>query len=183
MSAEARRELVARRNALSAAERESATAIVNRLLIQLSRERDFKRVAVYLAIKGELSLASFIEWLHREQRKVYLPKIDQPQQGEMQFIRFAPSTELEIADFGLTEPPAEGETLDARALELVCAPLLGFHGHTRMGWGKGYYDRCFAFRLRRQPPPLLVGVAFACQELAEIDAQPWDVPMDRIIRA
>ena len=70
---------------------------------------------------------------------------------------------------------------DAVQIELVLVPLLGFdrHGH-RLGYGGGYYDRSFAFLKTRIRPtePLLVGIAYALQELPQIDAEAWDVTLD-----
>ena len=50
----------------------------------------------------------------------------------------------------------------------------------RIGYGGGYYDRSFAFRRTAPAPPRLVGVAYACQELPELAAEDWDVPLDAV---
>jgi 5-formyltetrahydrofolate cyclo-ligase len=49
--------------------------------------------------------------------------------------------------------------------------------------GGGYYDRTFAFlRGRRQLlKPKLVGLAFACQEVPPIAANPWDIRLFSVI--
>jgi 5-formyltetrahydrofolate cyclo-ligase len=50
--------------------------------------------------------------------------------------------------------------------------------------GAGYYDRALRRRLDRDAAgqrPLLIGVAFACQQLDEIPASPWDVPLDLVV--
>ncbi|NMW25346.1 5-formyltetrahydrofolate cyclo-ligase, partial [Rhodanobacter denitrificans] len=50
----------------------------------------------------------------------------------------------------------------------------------RLGHGGGYYDRSFAFLNEQVRPtePLLVGIAYAFQELPEVDEEDWDVPLD-----
>ena len=50
------------------------------------------------------------------------------------------------------------------------------------GYGGGYYDRSFAFLNEQVRPtePLLVGIAYAFQELPEVGNKAWDVPLDFI---
>jgi 5-formyltetrahydrofolate cyclo-ligase len=60
-------------------------------------------------------------------------------------------------------------------------PLLGFDRRgNRLGHGGGYYDRSFGFLNEQVRPtePLLVGIGYAFQELAQVDEQAWDVPLD-----
>ena len=58
-------------------------------------------------------------------------------------------------------------------------PLLGFDRFgTRLGYGGGYYDRTLQQLKKR---PLLVGIAFAAQELDTIPREPHDVPLDMIV--
>ena len=48
--------------------------------------------------------------------------------------------------------------------------------------GGGFYDRHFAYTLRsRIHKPFLIGVAYACQEVTAIDAQPHDIKLDAIL--
>ena len=53
----------------------------------------------------------------------------------------------------------------------------------RLGTGGGFYDRVFEFRRWRRfwHAPLLVGLAYACQELERIAARPHDVLLDAVV--
>jgi len=63
--------------------------------------------------------------------------------------------------------------------DLVLMPLLGFDNQgTRLGYGGGYYDRTLTVLPKK---PLLVGLAFAAQELAHIPREDHDVPLDMVI--
>jgi 5-formyltetrahydrofolate cyclo-ligase len=70
-------------------------------------------------------------------------------------------------------------------IDVVVLPVVGFDRRgNRLGMGAGYYDRALRRRqdaARAWRRPLLVGVAFACQELPAIPASPWDVPLDLIV--
>ena len=100
-------------------------------------------------------------------------------------LRFAPwraGDPLVTNRYGIPEPDVEpSSALDAREMAVVVTPLVGFdaRGH-RLGMGGGWYDRSFAFRRARSAPPLLVGAAFAQQQLDILDAADWDVPLDAI---
>jgi 5-formyltetrahydrofolate cyclo-ligase len=49
--------------------------------------------------------------------------------------------------------------------------------------GGGYYDRTLAFKKQQKMAknPKLYGLAFDCQEVAKLNAEPWDVPLNAII--
>ncbi len=81
--------------------------------------------------------------------------------------------------FGTAGPGEEAEILDP-ALMLV--PLSAFDSNgNRIGYGAGHYDRAIA-RLRSMGrAPELVGVAFSCQEVDAVPAEPHDVPLGAIL--
>lgn len=100
-------------------------------------------------------------------------------------LRFAPwraGDPLVTNRYGIPEPDVEpSSALDARDMAVVVTPLVGFdaRGH-RLGMGGGWYDRTFAFRRTQAAPPLLVGAAFALQQVDALEAAEWDVPLDAI---
>ncbi|PBS11582.1 5-formyltetrahydrofolate cyclo-ligase [Lysobacteraceae bacterium NML93-0792] len=100
-------------------------------------------------------------------------------------LRFAPwraGDPLVTNRYGIPEPDVEtSSALDAHAMAVVVTPLVGFdaRGH-RLGMGGGWYDRTFAFRRTQAAPPLLVGAAFALQQVDALEAAEWDVPLDAI---
>ena len=64
---------------------------------------------------------------------------------------------------------------------VVLLPLLGFDAAgRRLGNGGGYYDRALA-GVRPGGRPLLLGYAYAAQELTEVPAEPWDVRLDAVV--
>ena len=62
--------------------------------------------------------------------------------------------------------------------DLILVPLIAIDGSgTRLGRGKGHYDRALA-RLRKSGARL-VGIGWAPQRLTEeIPADDWDIPLD-----
>lgn len=85
--------------------------------------------------------------------------------------------------YGIPEPLLTADAcLAPEAMQAVIVPVVGFtRNGRRLGMGGGYYDTSFAFRKARPAPPLLIGVAYACQEIEALDAQDWDVPLDAVV--
>ena len=85
---------------------------------------------------------------------------------------------------GIPEPVAQaGARLRSTDLDVVLVPLLGFDRRgNRLGSGAGFYDRSFAFlgAMQRPARPVLVGIGYHFQEVAEITPESWDVKLDFI---
>lgn len=155
----------------------AADRVATSILAHLRRER-WRRIAAYAAVASELDLSPLFAQLP-EQIELHLPAID----GEtMCFRRWRPGDPLVAGRHGIAQPADGAAVVEPARLDGVFLPLLGFdRGGNRLGSGAGYYDRSFALRLNQPPPPRLIGVAFAVQEVAELPHDPWDVPLDAIV--
>lgn len=169
-----RAELRARRHALDARARMAAGQAIADLL----RPGLDGHVAGYWAMDAEVPLLAL---LGGAPGFVYCLPVLQP--GKR--LRFAPwraGDALVQNRFGIPEPDlAASSLLDPEDLDHVLLPLIGFDDRgQRLGTGGGYYDRSFAFRLGNRQPPRLIGIAYACQQVAALPAAEWDVPLDLI---
>ena len=81
--------------------------------------------------------------------------------------------------FGTTGPGPEAPVLDP---DVLLVPLSAFDrtGH-RIGYGAGHYDRAIDRLKGKGRVPKLIGIAFDCQEVASVPAEPHDVPLDGIL--
>ena len=174
-----RQSLTERRRALTPAERISAAQGLRRSLELLPEYFTDNRVAGYWASQGELPLNLVMPPLAARGQQFLLPLIGADQQ--LRFARWQAGDAVQPNRYGIPEPVAPAELLEPFQLDLVLVPLLGFdrRGH-RLGYGGGYYDRSFAFLREQTRPtePLLVGIGYALQELPQIRAEAWDVPLD-----
>ncbi|MBQ90123.1 MAG: 5-formyltetrahydrofolate cyclo-ligase, partial [Acidimicrobiaceae bacterium] len=83
--------------------------------------------------------------------------------------------------YGILQP-GEGAEVDPLGLDLIVVPLVAVDRHgNRVGHGAGFYDRTFAARADRPPPPVLLGVCHGFQVVEALSAQPWDVPVDLVV--
>lgn len=180
-----RRSLRALRRALPEAERiAGAQAAAGHLLRFLARRRP-GRLAAYVAADGELDPGPAIAAARSLGHRIYLPVVDPGPRAGLRFVQTEPGQALVANRFGIAEPQTGAECA-ARSLDLVLVPLVAYDADgNRLGMGAGFYDRAFAFRRRsgRWRHPVLLGVAWPFQELAEIEPQRHDVALDGVLTA
>ena len=83
--------------------------------------------------------------------------------------------------FGVEVGGAAIMSVDGVGLALL--PLVAFDRcGSRVGMGGGFYDAAFASaRAAAAAAPLLVGAAYEFQQVAHIEAQPWDIPLAAVV--
>lgn len=172
-----------RREALSAAARRRAARAVCNRVNSARLLRPGMRVGVYLAVRGELDTAPVIALARRRGCQVFAPVIRSDRASTLWFVPLTGT--LRSGRFGIPEP-ATGHHLriSPRWLDLVFVPLVAFGASgERLGSGAGYYDRAFAYLRTRRAwcKPLLVGLAYHWQRVANLPAEVWDVPLAAIV--
>lgn len=180
-----RKQIKARRRALSHHERAQAA---RNALNHLRRQRWFlnaKRLAFYLSANGELDPRPAMQMAHDLGKQCFLPVLHPVKHNRLWFVRWTPETRLDANMFGILEPEVRrGSLIPPWALDVVIMPLVAFDAEChRVGMGGGYYDRTFAYRLLRRVwhKPLLAGYAYEFQRVTTLRPAPWDVPLDRVI--
>jgi 5-formyltetrahydrofolate cyclo-ligase len=90
-------------------------------------------------------------------------------------FRFLAGDPLEPGPFGIMQPAKRHPAVEP---DLVLVPLIAVDGRgTRLGRGKGHYDRALT-RLKKNGARL-IGVGWTLQRLTEeIPADEWDIPLD-----
>lgn len=90
-------------------------------------------------------------------------------------FRFLAGDPLEPGPFGIMQPAQRHPVVEPG---LILVPLIAIDGRgTRLGRGKGHYDRAL-IRLKKTGARL-IGVGWPLQRLADtIPADDWDVPLD-----
>jgi 5-formyltetrahydrofolate cyclo-ligase len=170
----------AARRALPPAERALAERRIASHIRRLPEFRRARRVAVFLAFDGEPSLCGVIAAAAARGKRVYAPVLTG---ARMHFAELDTRVGLATNFFGILEPRVGGP-IDPRELDLVLTPLVAFDDRgVRVGVGRGYYDRCFAFLLNRRQwrRPKLVGVAYERQRVGGLPRQAWDVPLCAVV--
>ncbi len=174
--------LRARRAALSAGER---IAAAQALVVQLERVPEFmtdRHIGGYWAVAGELPLSALFAGLLGRGQLWYLPVVGSDHR--LLFAPWHPGQPVVANRYGIPEPECTpGDLIAPAQMDVVLVPLLGFdRGGRRLGFGGGYYDRSFAFLHGRAGVgrPVLIGIGYASQEVAGLEAMAWDVRLDYV---
>lgn len=169
-----RQKLRRRRDALSNAHPQAGQDLANRFPLKLV-DRFGPVVAVYSPIGSEIDTRGVIQKLSQYGAQLALPRIAG---DDMTFHAWVEGTELIRGRFGLAEPHGDAPEVQPG---LILAPLLGFDAEgTRLGYGKGYYDRALA-KLRENGHAFICGLAFADQECIRLPKEPHDIPLDWVV--
>ncbi|MFA5041588.1 MAG: 5-formyltetrahydrofolate cyclo-ligase [Bdellovibrionales bacterium] len=134
-------------------------------------------VASYSAIRNEIDMTELNDALREKGHKIALPVI--VGKGKPLIFRAYEKGDTLLANpLGIFEPASFALSANP---DVLLIPLLAFDRmRNRLGYGGGYYDRTIK-KLRAQKPLLTLGIAYACQEVAQVPVGPNDVPLDRII--
>jgi 5-formyltetrahydrofolate cyclo-ligase len=130
-------------------------------------------VAGYHPMREEISPYPILDAIGEKQRAA-LPWF--ADRDSRMVFRAAPA--VAVGPWRVLQPSGEAPAL---APDLVLVPLvLADRSGTRIGHGKGHYDRALS-HLRDAGPVFTIGICWEEQLIDEpIPADPWDVPLDAI---
>jgi len=174
-----RSEMLARRNALTAAQREAGSAaIADRFLDLLHGLSARPRcVSAFWPLDGEVDLRPLMHTLTAQGIVVGLPAV-RGKDSALVFRRWQPGDPLVAAGFGLSEPAAGAPEVTP---DVLAVPLLAFDSSgRRLGYGGGHFDRTLHL-LRAAGGVLAVGVAYDRQEAAEVPMNDLDERLDVVV--
>jgi 5-formyltetrahydrofolate cyclo-ligase len=171
-----RHRVLAARDALSAAQRQRASARIADLVLSLPEVEGASTVMVFWSFGSEPDTASLLEALHARRVRVALPRIVE---GEMEPRGYAPGDAVTETSFGAWEPSA-GEVIDPSTIDVVATPAVAFdRSGRRVGYGGGFYDRFFP---RTRPDTLRIGIGFDVQLLDEdLPGGHFDLGLDGVV--
>lgn len=192
---EIRREIRARRAALTEEEwREKSSVICDRIM-QTVAYQTADVIYAYLAKKGEVLLDELIQHAWKCGKQVAVPKV---MGNEMDFYEITDLEQVEIGPMGIREPvsgkwiqeserccfSSETNAVSANKSEqesrigLMIMPAVAVDSKLhRIGYGGGYYDRY----LERYPQLRKMAAAFAFQIYEEVPAEDFDIGPDCIV--
>lgn len=173
-----RKERLLARDALAEAERiENSLSIADHGEAAFRAETPFSVVSGFLPIRSEADIRPLLTSLRQTGARITLPVILDKQ--TIVFRELVPGAELVSMGFGTYGPGPEAAVLDP---DLMLVPLAAFDATgQRIGYGGGYYDRAIDRLHRKGLKPRLIGIAFDCQEVASVPAEPHDVRLHAVL--
>jgi 5-formyltetrahydrofolate cyclo-ligase len=171
-----RREALARRDALPAAERAAAALAVAARPFPVA-VLPSAVVSGFSPIRSEISPVPLMRRLADQGARLALPAI--AGRGKPLIMRaWKFGDTFKTGQWGISEPVLEAAELDP---DILLVPLAAFdrRGH-RIGYGAGYYDMTIR-GLRARKPVIAIGIAFAAQEIPQVPATPRDARLDLVL--
>ena len=173
-----RADIRTRRQSLSESQRDQATAALAERLDELIERTGARTVSCYLSSPAEPGTRAFINDAMARGVRVLLPVTRAD--GLLDWTVATPDGGEYEGLFGLSEP--EGELLGPMAVDdadlmIVPAAAVGSDG-TRLGWGRGYFDKTLG-SMQKCPP--VYAVVYDNEVLDAVPREPHDQPVDGIV--
>lgn len=162
-----------RRRARSETDRSKAREALAERLVELVLGRGARTVSCFLPTPSEPDTSGFLAWAADHGVEVLLP-VSSPG-NRLEWVR-SHGAEAEPGAHGIRKPLGERlpETaVGAVDLMLIPACAVDARGF-RLGWGRGYYDRCLA---ALESPPPVFAVVFDDEVLPRVPTEPHDMPV------
>lgn len=147
----------------------------NFIVSKLKQHPDFinaKTIGIYVSFRQEVDTIKLIKEMF-DKKIVCVPKIKGKQ---MDFYQIDNINELQRNNLGILEPDND-KIINKDQIDLLVVPIVGYDSqHNRLGYGGGYYDRYLSDYQGNT-----IGLAFSFQEVSNIPAEPFDLPIKIII--
>ena len=171
-----RSELIARRDALPAAERAAAAEAIAARPFPLTIAPG-TIVSGFSALKAEINPVPLMRRLADAGAQLALPVV--AGRGKPLIMRaWSFGAPLVSGVWGIREPAPSAPEAEP---DILLVPLLAFdRAGGRIGYGAGYYDKTIA-ALRAKKPVVAVGVAYGSQEIDSVPVTPRDARLDLVL--
>lgn len=171
-----RSELIARRRGLSPALWRAASTAAQERLMALEPFQQAAVIALYAPIQQEIDTALLFHTAVAAGKRVLYPQV---QNSTLLFQEVTDLQQLAHGAYGILEPTQTERSVPLEQADLIVVPGVAFdrRGH-RIGFGKGYYDRCLS---RLVGHGTLVGICHDFQLVECIQAEGHDISMQYIV--
>ncbi|BBE31344.1 5-formyltetrahydrofolate cyclo-ligase [Tepiditoga spiralis] len=167
-----RQNILSIRKSISKTKYDELSKTINKKLLNLLSNFDYKTIALYYPIKKEVNSLDLIKNQLLNQKEVYLPKI---LNNQMNFFKLSSMKELKKGAYNIPEPISL-ETKNE--IDIYIIPGIAFSKTMyRLGYGGGFYDRYFSINKKTK----LIAPCFELQLLEELPYEEHDITIDYIV--
>lgn len=169
-----RKELIARRLAITPEQRKIWSDAINAHLMREFSVLNTLSIGFYWPYQGEFDPRFAIHHFRQQGAMAALPEVVQ-KNAPLQFRAWWPGVPMTTGVYDIPIPDGT-DRVEPQALLI---PPVGFDSlGYRIGYGGGFYDRTLA---ASAPRPLTIGVAFEISRMPSIYPQEFDIPMDYLV--
>lgn len=168
--------MLARRKALSPAERDAASHLAQQQLLSLPEFAAAGTVALYAAIHNEVETAELFAAASASGKMLLFPAVCG---ANLTFRSVAGPEQLQRGRFGILEPNADCPPASHLDADLLVIPAVAYAlNGQRIGYGKGFYDKALH---ELEGSGRLVGLCYDFQLVDAFPGEPHDVCVDLIV--
>lgn len=175
-----RKDILAKRRALTEDERAAASAAICRTFLESREYRDASSILLYKAYNNEVDTDPIFERAILDGKTVAYPR-SRIVEGEpdLRFYVITAMDQLKEGYKGIPEPDEEGQCEIFEGSADVCiTPGVAFDKKChRVGYGKAFYDRY----IRIKKPRAVIGLAYDVQIAGDIETEESDMSVDIVI--
>lgn len=155
----------------------AAAAGLKDRLRELVSARRARSISCYLPYASEPDTRPFLSWASAEGIEVLLPAARAD--GLMDWVRDTGAGTI-IGNFGITEPIGEHlSPLSVEEADLMLIPASSVDRHgVRLGWGRGYFDRCLGPMVHRPP---VFAVVYEEELVDDLPSEPHDIAVTGVV--
>ena len=171
-----RKQMIAKRRALSDADVHIAGEAVRDSVTRLDAWRDTSTVLTYIpSPSNEIDTWPLIHAAFATDKRVYCPRVMDT--GAMEWAQIDSRSELAPGAYGIPEPTSDAgaEPWPEDAVVFVPGVAFTIEGQ-RLGHGGGYFDRFLA-----RFPGTSIGLAYDFQIVDRLPTELWDQPVDVVL--
>jgi 5-formyltetrahydrofolate cyclo-ligase len=175
-----RKEFAEKRDLLSLNQIMDKSMKIKDSFISLKETRKAKKIMIYVSFKSEVRTREIILELLKRRKKVIVPVIDS-KKNEINLSELKNfQKELVPNKLGIFQPSKEFfRPFKPKELDLIVVPGIAFDEKgTRIGFGKGYYDK-FLSKIPKRIP--VIALAFEEQIGKNLSCEKHDIPVHKII--
>lgn len=133
-------------------------------------------IALYAPVRNEVDTFLLHQAAISSGKQVFYPCV---KGAELCFLPVSDISDLKPGSYCIPEPGDKGNGCQLNQADLIVVPGVAFdHGGRRIGFGKGFYDRCLS---QLPQKPVLTGLCHDFQLLEQLPAENHDINMHYIV--
>jgi len=134
-------------------------------------------IAGYYPSNYEVNILNFLKQASKKKFKIALPVVKSS--TLMSFKPWNTKEPLYVSKFGIPEPEKKKKDIIP---DLIIVPLVSFDNRfNRIGYGRGYYDRCLQKIKKIKKKSISLGIAYSFQKCKKIPVNKHDFKLDYIL--
>lgn len=185
-----RKEVLRRRNLIDEETKRYKDRKIKELLTGLPEFIQSHTILLYASFRSEVDTTVLIEYCFAAGKVAVLPKVakvakEDSINSRLRLYEIRDIKELSSGYYGIPEPDVpEDRGMRAEDMDLIVVPGVAFgEDCSRLGYGKGFYDKLLSGvrRQKTEDRSLIIAIAYEEQVVKSIPSESHDIKMDKII--